>query len=40
MLSDIRDNLAEAEQPKSWAEGHPMTIDQVFDYVLAAEHTS
>jgi len=38
MLSEIRENLAEAEQTKSWAQGHAMTVDQVSEYVLATEH--
>jgi tetratricopeptide (TPR) repeat protein len=38
MLRDTRDNLAEAERNKSWAEGHLMSIDNVLEYVLGAEH--
>jgi tetratricopeptide (TPR) repeat protein len=38
MLSDIREKLTDAEDTECWAEGHAMTVDQVFAYVLAAEH--
>ena len=38
MLRDTRDNLGEAEQMKSWAEGHVMSIDNVLEYVLGAEY--
>lgn len=38
MLGDIRRNLTEAEQTGSLAEGHAMTVTQVLEYALAAEH--
>lgn len=39
MLSDTRDDLAEAERTKSWAQGHAMSADQVLEYVIGEEHT-
>jgi predicted ATPase len=40
MLRQARDTLADAEQRKSWAEGHVMSTDKVLEYVLGAEHKS